>query len=110
MPAPAPRPVDRALGDHRDGALGEMDQLVRDAAEQRPGAPEAARADDDLVGLAGGGDAGDRMGGTVGDHLDLPVDALEVLLERLDARLGAVEHDVEETLVVGRADPVVGSV
>ncbi len=84
-----------------------MDELVGDAAEQRPGAPEAAGADDDLVRLAGRGHAGDRVGGTVGDDLGLPVDALEVLIQRLDARLRAVEHGVEEELVVRRADPLV---
>ena len=55
--------LDHPLGDDGDGAGGEVDQLVGDAAEQRAHAAEAARAEDDLVGAADLGDVGDRLRG-----------------------------------------------
>jgi succinate dehydrogenase/fumarate reductase flavoprotein subunit len=48
-----------------------VQQLVRDAAEQRADTAEAAGADDDLIGVPNPGDIGDRLGGRPTDQLCL---------------------------------------
>lgn len=55
-------PSQQLLRDHRHGAVGEVHQLVRDAAEGGAEAIESARADDDLISIARLGHPGQCLG------------------------------------------------
>lgn len=57
--------------DHQHRPIGNVQQLVRDATEQRPDATEPARANNDLVGGSDPCDIGDHFGGRSTDQLCL---------------------------------------
>jgi hypothetical protein len=60
-----------------------MDQLVGDAAKQRPHTSEATGADNDLVGAPGVRHAGNRLRRGTADELALPVHVVEAGVGRL---------------------------
>jgi hypothetical protein len=66
--------VDRGRRDDDDGPIRDMQQLVRDAAEQRADTPEPASPDHDLVGLPNARHIGDRLRRRTANQLRLVID------------------------------------
>ena len=96
------------------GHVGEVDQLVGDAAEQRAHAPEAARPEDDLVGVADVGDVGDRPwrpGPPISSRSHvMPLSPGCASTACFHHGLGIRERAVDERLVGAAAAPGLGDV
>jgi hypothetical protein len=98
--------------DDQHGPIGDVQQLVGDAAEQRADTAEAAGADDDLIGVLNPGDVGDRLGRRAADQLCLVLGLEQLVVagqrHRVQQRPPVVLAVRQEPLEVWRAQEVRG--